>query len=199
MKIKPFIFFLISLIILVLLFLFFAREGITKKQQLLDYYGITENHLKTIEKEEDLEYNIALSKRIENITVLDSENNTYLLKELLNESPKMIVKFSSLECSYCIEHIIKYTKKYEEKIGVDNILFLGYFTGKKDFLIFNRLYQLDYNVFSIPNNGLDLPLDYLNEPYIVIVDSTLIPKETFVPMKSKPERTEKYFRERIRF
>lgn len=195
MKIKPF--FTISVLLSLTLFLFYIFKGDSKgekRQNLIDYYGVTDDQLKRIEGVEKIEYNTVKNKSIENITVKDSENKEYLLNDLLNEVPKLIVKFSSLECSYCIEHIIKYVSKYEDEIGANNIIFLGYFINEKDFLMFNRLNNLSYKVFNIPNESIGLPVDHLKEPYVIVMDSSLIPKEVFVPIKSLPERTNQYFK-----
>lgn len=193
MKIKTLVLVIILLLTTTLVYFFIKKNESIENNKLLEYYGINDHHKQTIEYVQETE--LITVKKIKNISVKDLQDISYELKDLVGNSPKLIVKFSSLECSYCIEHIIKHLKLFKDEINKNEIIFLGYFPNKKEFLTFDKLYKLNYQVFSIPENSLNIPLDNLNEPYMLFInDSTLKLKKAFVPIKSTPERTDSFLK-----
>lgn len=172
---------------------FFTSCNNNKTKEIFEFYGIDKKQFEFFKKNK-IDLIPSLNKRIENIDLYDITGKKIELKNFLNVKEKILVKFSSLECSDCIEHIVKSIKLVEQDIEEKKIMFLGYFHNDKEFLTFKKLNIIDYKVLKIAKNNLDLPTDYLNEPYIILIDSTLKIKRIFVPNRTNPKRTYLFFK-----
>ncbi|NIJ46642.1 hypothetical protein FHR24_003137 [Wenyingzhuangia heitensis] len=129
---------------------------------------------------------------IQNLKISDIKDDNFSLKELVGKKTKLIFRFSDRQCSYCVEHSLRYLKKVEKKIGVDNIIYIGDFIDKNSYSVFLRLYpNINQKIFSY-NKRFYLKVDTLSLPYMFTLDNNLKAKNVFVPLKEVPQRTNKY-------
>lgn len=131
---------------------------------------------------------------IKDLIFFDIDNNSYSLKKLVGDNPKIVFRFSDNHCSSCIDHTLKYLKKIEKEIGIGNIILIGDFTNRHSHSIFVRLNsEIHQKVYSYTEN-LQLSVDSLSLPYIFTINSSLRVKNVFVPLKEVPKRSSNFFK-----
>lgn len=178
------------LIIFCILYFAIYDKGTVNEESRVNY-TTDESVLKILNEIEE----IALkSIEIKNDTVYDIENKPFLLKQLLDNDTKLIFKFSESNCSLCIDHSLRYIEKYQNKIGVANIIIIGDFFNRKSFLVFSKLNPLiQSKVYKLNKEVLELPIDDLNKPYLFSANPFLEIDLFFVPLKEIPKRTDDFF------
>lgn len=130
---------------------------------------------------------------INNTFVYDISNDICFLKELL-DSPKIILHYSELTCMDCVDQEVKNLKSLNEQIGNENIVILASYYNKRDLFVFKRVNGLvDNLVFNIKENATGMVTDSLNIPVIMVLDSSLVVRESFIPDIDFPERSKKYY------
>ena len=133
---------------------------------------------------------------LKELSLYDYEDNKHSLKDRLSKNKaKIIFVFSSFQCSFCIDHLLATINKNKAFIGENNILLLGQFRNDSDFLKFKEINKIEVPFFNIYDKNFELPVDDLDYPYIVITDSSLIPKSIFVPEKNYPKYVDIYLKE----
>ena len=160
-------------------------------------YNVTQKQLDIIKEKDSLSLTTE-AYTVQNIDLFDIEKNEYKLKSLLSKK-KIILKLSTLECSYCIEHSLNFLHEYEKLLGDENIMIMVNSESQRDFTIFKKSYGIQGNVFNINHQNLGLPVDSLNLPYLFITDFSLKPKNIFIPLKEIPIRTDDYFKTLTKF
>ena len=127
--------------------------------------------------------------------VTDENGNKISITELLNNSPKIIFRYSGLNCQLCIEEEIKILRKYINDIGFDNILFFSTYNSTRDLFLFKRINQLqDFEIFNLKEEKLNIPIDSLNIPYVFLIDSFGNAVMLHIPEKTKPEFSEQFYK-----
>lgn len=162
-------------------------------------YTINKEEIRFIQKINKLaQLSINESKK-KNLTIYDENRKPYLLKDLVGDNPKLILKFSDTQCSHCIEHALKYIEMYKKEIGINNIILIGNFTDENSYSIFVRFHPIIHSkIYQIDKDALDLSVDNLNQPYLIFVNTSLRIQEIFVPLKEIPERTNHFFKKVVK-
>jgi len=128
------------------------------------------------------------------LKVEDEEGNKISIAELLNNNPKVIFRYSELNCRLCIEEEIKILLKYINDIGFDNILFFSTYNSTRDLFLFKRINQLqDFKIYNLKEEKLNIPIDSLNIPYVFLIDSSGNIVMLNIPEKTKPEFSEQFY------
>ena len=161
--------------------------------KMMNYYKITREHFEEIDKKDKVTLN-STGAVLKNIAVYDNENKKRLLNQLLNRKGKIIVNFSNSKCSSCIEDVLYFINKYKKEINLENVILLGNFQDQRDYIMFKHENKINLKMYNIYNQKLELEVETLNYPYIVITDSVLKAKSTFIPAKELPKRTDDYFK-----
>lgn len=126
--------------------------------------------------------------------ITDEKGNKISITELLNKSPKIIFRYSELNCQLCIEEEIKILLKYINDIGFDNILFFSTYNSTRDLFLFKRINQLqNFKIYNLKEEKLNIPIDSLNIPYVFLVDSSGNVVMLHIPEKTKPEFSEQFY------
>jgi len=137
--------------------------------------------------------NIGLQINIK-LEVEDEEGNKISIAELLNNNPKVIFRYSELNCRLCIEEEIKILQKYINDIGFDNILFFSTYNSTRDLFLFKRINQLhNFRIYNLKEEQLNIPIDRLNIPYVFLIDSSGNIIMLNIPEKTKPEFSEQFY------
>lgn len=183
MKIKNILFFVIGLGII--LFFVFSLNSTENKSATRVYKTEKADELAKLSMDID---------SLQNLTLYNYEDNTRLKTLLLEDNPKIIVFFSSNQCSYCIDHVLNSLKKFENIINNDKIIMIGEFQNKIDYYKFKKINKIKVSFFyTLPLKGFNLPVNELNTPYVILANSSLKPQSIFVPEKEIPKRTDVYF------
>jgi len=127
--------------------------------------------------------------------VSDEKGSKRSIVGLLNDSPKIIFRYSELNCQLCIEDEIQILKKYIDAIGFDNILFFSTYNTTRDLFLFKRMNQLqDFEIYNLKEEKLNIPVDSLNIPYVFVVDSFGNVFMLHIPERTKPEYSEQFYK-----
>jgi len=109
------------------------------------------------------------NKVIDGSIELRSESGDILkLSDLVSQKPKLILRYSELQCDMCIDHSLVYLKRIADSIGRKNILILASYNSMRDLAIFKRINSIDLPVFQIAEKGLDIPIENYDTPYLLL-------------------------------
>lgn len=132
--------------------------------------------------------------RLEGIQGKDADQNLVGLDEvfLKGRDRILVCRFSELDCESCIDYAIMNAKKYGNRIGVENILYLGSYRNNR---IFNRqkeMYGMD-SCRTLNVAILGLPIEDLGRPYYFVLDRSLSVSNVFIPNKATHGMLDSYF------
>lgn len=180
---------LLSSVFAIVFFIFFIRTY--TNQQLKKRWDVTDEQYEKILQKDELAAHTK-NFNIRNVRVYDFEYKELVLQELLQNKQIVILKYSSFNCSDCIEHALSHLQKHENLIGLQNVIVLIEFRNERESLIFKQIESLHPKIF-FTYEKLGLPVEELDLPFVIVTDSSLLPLKVFIPMKEFPERTNQYF------
>lgn len=110
-------------------------------------------------------------------------------------SYKLIVRISDMFCNTCNEYLILKLVRIKDEIGIDNIIIIGSFQNNNSMKILRDNLKIPFQIFStIDNDAFNyLPIERENFPYCFIVDKSKAIQHIYLPIKSEPDMSEKYF------
>lgn len=194
MRIRNVLFF--TILSLITVFYYYKNTTIKDdfKHQKSGFYEL----LNETEKEKIDELNEITSKSenkiVKNLRFLDTNNDSFLLSELVGNKTKVIFRFSDSHCSYCIEHAMEYFEKKEKEIGAYDLIMAGNFANRHSHSIYTRLNPAIRQKIYNCTESFELPVDSLSLPYIIIINESLETENIFVPLKEVPKRTGEFFK-----
>ena len=108
---------------------------------------------------------------------------------------KLIVRISDMFCNTCNEYLILKLLRRKDEIGIDNIIIIGSFQNSNSMKILKDNLNIPFQIFSTNDNYAFnyLPIESENFPYCFILDSSKTIQHVYLPIKSEPEISEKYF------
>lgn len=107
------------------------------------------------------------------------------------KKPRLIFKYSTLNCNICVEEQVTLLKKASEKIGTENIMIITNYTSPLELSQFLRLNQIDFKVFNLQN--MEFTVMDKNLPYYFILDEDFSLKNLFIPVKGDTALSQQYF------
>lgn len=110
---------------------------------------------------------------------------------LFQNHPKLVFRYSELNCNVCVEKEVELLKKFIEEIGIQNMLMMTNGRSSSYNGQFKRMNQFDIEIYNVEDLGLKL--DKINTPYYFVLDSDWKAKSVFVPSKSLPSQTRAYY------
>lgn len=115
----------------------------------------------------------------------------YLSDFFIDTDIKLIYRFSELSCNECIVYTSAKLKKYMEKIGSQNIIFLIRYSNINMAKIFCKQLNIDEKqIFMIDN--IDVSIDNKSESYFFTIDSNLKSNDFLIPDRQLPEYIDLY-------
>jgi len=128
------------------------------------------------------------------LTAIDVDNG---LSSSLFEGPKLVLKVSELTCSECYEQEIENLKKYQEKIGIRNILVLAKYNDIRFMLSFKRTNQIPFNILKVLHDTIT-PIDTLNIPYYFVLNHGKEVSKIYIPNRNCSNESFAYYEMIIR-
>lgn len=163
----------------------FSQENTTSKFKTSNKNTVIRNALET---QSELQ---PLSERTPLIS--STAEDTITLETLVGSSPKLVFHYSELNCMQCVDQEVGKIKKLAQKIGRENILIVATYDNIRDLFLFKRVNNLELPVYKLPDEGIGLPLEKANVPFLFIIDEEFKSKLVFVPEKTLPAMSEKYY------
>jgi hypothetical protein len=127
----------------------------------------------------------------ENVEIYDENEERITLIQLIQKKPKLIFKYSDLNCNVCIDEQINLLKKASEIIGSENIIILANYDSPRDLIQFRRMNQIDFKVLNL--RDIEFTAVDKSLPYYFILDESLSLKLLYIPIKGDISLTQQYF------
>ncbi|MDR2147846.1 MAG: hypothetical protein LBE91_15445 [Tannerella sp.] len=167
-------------------------------------YKARDNYLSNEKKDESIRTQILENDFVYGLTndnliinsdfkVTDLEGSTFLLKEIIGDSIKAIVRFADTNCEECLRFItVKLIRLTQEKQwNKNNFLFLASYPNSRNLKIVKDRLHIDFPVYLA--GDLAIPAENLNAPYCFTIDSTMRTKHWFLPDKFEGRYSNIYF------
>ena len=124
--------------------------------------------------------NIILS---EDLKVTDKEKQARLLKDIVNDDTKLIVRISESHCEDCIRFfIVKLLRLAQQKKWNENqVIVLASYQDQRSLTIFADRLGIRFPLYQIED--MPLPVEDIHVPYCFILERNLQVKHLFVPDK----------------
>lgn len=130
---------------------------------------------------------------LKNIFVTNEQGVKVSLNTLFDKRPKLVLRYSEINCMTCVDSSLVYIEKYKNIIGPENIIILASYQRQQDINTFKRVSKVHFKVYNTQNNIISLPTEKLNSPFLFVTDQTLVAQGVFLPEKTIPKLTEMYF------
>ncbi len=101
------------------------------------------------------------------------------IKDIINNSPKLIFNFKNISCKTCFEDEMERLISLSDKIGKDNIIFISKFTNIREQYVLEKKYGI--TILNIDNDSLGLPIEKKYYPFIFVIDNNLVAKDFYIP------------------
>lgn len=122
----------------------------------------------------------------------DEHNNAFRLSQLLTNKYKLIVRFSYLHCSSCVDDLFRNLDKMIDKFPIDDVLIIAEYSNLRAFLAFKKSFSLPYPIYWVAEGEADILKDE-NMPYVCIMNEERIIRNIMIPMKEVPSHSDRYY------
>ncbi len=124
--------------------------------------------------------------------VINLNNDTIPLVQVLSAKPTLVFLFSKLTCAPCIKHELTNLKSKESMFG-NNILIITDFDNHGDLVMFCKNNEINYSMCILNNKDINSLL--FSKPYLsyFILSNNIIMRDFFLVNKDLPELTNNYF------
>lgn len=115
------------------------------------------------------------------------------LRTLLQTGPKLVFRYSEINCNVCYQKVLDELSTLIKRIGPKNILIITSYSNQRELYNFMRINDITENVFNIGTEDLGLPVETYDVPFLFMTDASLRTRDLFIPYKRNPEMTRQYF------
>jgi len=162
----------------------------------------TENQIQSIAEKNEIILNQVPKSYSQNFNLLLTdkghlevdgiENLDVILYRLLSKKKAILVyRYSDHHCGECIDFgMIKLHKLSEE---MDNIIILASYDNDREMKISHRKYNSNIPICNVREGYIELKAEKMSVPYFFMVDSNMQISNVFIPEKTIPSMTTKYF------
>ncbi len=127
------------------------------------------------------------------IEVEDLKNQVVDLKSVFGDSPKLIFRFSEMNCNACIVAELPMIKTISSDVGKENIILLGSFPHINALKSFKKIHEIDFSIYNVDSELLEHNLaESLNVPFYFVINSYHNPQSLFFPEKTRPLLSKSY-------
>ncbi|MDD3322731.1 MAG: hypothetical protein PHS59_14930 [Paludibacter sp.] len=194
---KGLIFLLIITLVGVFVYFQYYKNNVNK---LLNYYDITiekysaQNTNLNVIKSEFKSYMYSEYFPIDSNMVLTSDKGKkIMLKNIVKNGARLIVRFSYLNCEACVESQIKIINEFSHNFKAENVIFIASYDNLRNLKMFNMTNKTKYAIYNVEGDILK-QIDERNEPHFFILDNSMRARFVFIPHKELPELTKVYLK-----
>lgn len=127
------------------------------------------------------------------LVVFDEKQKPIKVKQLIGNQPKLVVRFSSLNCKQCVDSLFVSVKSLIEEIGDKNVLILASDYQSRNLMLFKRFKKIGFPIYKLNDKKTGIPLEKYSMPFLFFLYPDSSSKYVFVPEKSMSELTDNYF------
>lgn len=132
------------------------------------------------------------NRQLPDCQVTDILGNSSKLSSLFGSDHKLVFKYSTKNCSSCIEAELGNVTKIAGKIGHDRCIILTEGKGLRQAAAFVKERDLKIPVYMIPEGEIDI-LQKENMPFVCVMNKDLRTELLFIPMKELQGFSEQYY------
>jgi hypothetical protein len=190
-----FLIFLISCTIFSLLFYFLNRQIELDNNR--HKWEESEKELRFIEMNEELNKKLA-NNFIQNVICEDIEANQCFLASLVSPNPKLIYRYSEINCNDCFESDLALLQEFfsDEK---QKIVILCSYQNRKYLVEFKKMNRIELPIYRILKDTFNWKLEKYGESYYFVLHPDMKVSHIFVPNKDFPELNKQYLESVKRF
>ena len=145
-------------------------------------------------QKEDRMYEIQFNGQLidKELTVIDTDGKQKKIGDLIIDNPKLVFRFSELNCDKCIDAQIRNLNEYVDSIELQNIILLTDFQSLEYMRSFQKSNKVKFPIYNMEAE-IDSVLVNIDLPYFFV----LTPQEEriqcmYIPHKEIPFLTEVY-------
>ena len=83
-------------------------------------------------------------------------------------------------------------KEFSDQIGKENIVILASFSKPRDLVIFNRVHNIEYDIYNLEFKKINEEIEDWGSPFLFILNYKLETELIFIPLKEIPELLHSY-------
>lgn len=134
-----------------------------------------------------------------NEKLIDQNQDTILLWDIVQDKPKLIFRFNHLACGTCINSELNRLEKLINEENKNDIVVLCHFSDIKDFFIFLAKGRYKLTIYNSIEYSLIKGLDELSLPFFFILDNKMIQRDLYIPDVLFPELSDSYLTNSLRY
>jgi len=127
------------------------------------------------------------------IKIVNSYGDTLVLSDLISHSPKVVYRFTELDCIDCVIKEIDDIKKLSSKIGRGNIVILTTYDQVRKLVAFKRTNHIEIEIYNIDKHALNLVAEEINTPYIFVISKNMVVENLYIPNDLFSEISQYYY------
>lgn len=155
-----------------------------------------------VKKKEDsskfVEKNSEGKKITSTIKLFDNQGKQIDLKDILNDSPKLIFRFSQMDCKACIDEEFDRIKRLSKQIGINNVLIITDYENPRNLRLFIKMNLIDVAVYNCEKFDLLIEERGLS-PYVFLLSKEGYTQKVHYLDKSSVESTKEFYKDILRF
>ncbi|MBO9152195.1 hypothetical protein ACFOTA_08255 [Chitinophaga sp. GCM10012297] len=139
--------------------------------------------------------NIQLNNNIKingQLQLLNDEQGTLKLEQLVSRGPKLIVRNTETGCGACIENELKKIKKFADIIGDSNIIVITTHSNLRKLSVFKQTNKVTFPIFIAADLGVPFEKES-DKPFIFLLASDMRVHNFFIPEVTEPELSQAYY------
>ena len=118
----------------------------------------------------------------------------YAISEFLNGEEKLVFKFSTSNCSTCVQSGFSTLRKLMRNLSSDQLLVIADRSNRREVRALANSLDLDFPIYMAEKGAFGDMLLNENVPFVFVLGSDLRMKDLFIPMKELPDYTDMYYR-----
>ena len=134
-----------------------------------------------------------MGRKIEgSLTVRDLNDNAITLSRLLDDFPRLVVRYSKFDCHVCVDQVLdKLSVLFKGSENKVLLLVDGY--SARELRIKYKERKMNFPIYTLQNKNLGLKLENKNLPFLFVFESgALEVNKIFVPFKEHGSETDQY-------
>lgn len=137
---------------------------------------------------------LSSNQKITDFFVTDEEDNDVLLSSIFNKNYMLVLYFSEITCKTCVDSVFNLLNDYSQEVGTERIFILTSYKNKRDFNSFKRINQVNFNIYNLHGEKLNLLVEKYNIPFLFVMNDKLYSQNVFLIEKSKVSLNEAYLK-----
>ncbi len=187
---------LLSFTIVIITIIFFVQEIMSKDRgikTLTEQKEESEQIISLLSGNMKMHYTYA-DQQLEDMILRDESRNEIQLSKLLEGKETLVFKFSSSNCSTCIQSGFSALRKIAKNIPRERLIILADKSNRREVQALSNSMGLDYPIYLVDDNAFSHILRDENVPFVFIIGEDLRMKDLFIPMKELPDYSDMYYR-----